>query len=132
MKINVSFLIVTKKDKKTPMLACIKESENLFFVPTFEFTNEDYPDLFGFVRKKFKEISGLNAIDITGKGWSYLHMAGSFIKNDILHIVYGTLIPETIKIDNSEWINLFEILEKDLVDNNIIQELLYCFNDISR
>lgn len=132
MKINVSFLVISKKDKKTPMLACIKEEGKELFIPSFVFSESDYPDIFEFARNKFKEISGLNAIDITGKGWVYLHSTGSIVKDNELHIVYGSMIPETLNIKNCEWISIFEIMQKDFISHEVFSQLIYCFNSISR
>lgn len=132
MKINISFLIISKKDKKTPMVACVKEEGKDLFLPSFVFSENDYPNLFEFARSKFKEISGLNAIDITGKGWVYLHSTGSIVKDNELYIVYGAMIPETLSIANTEWTNIFEIMEKDLINHDTFSQLIYCFNSISR
>lgn len=132
MKINISFMIISKNDKKNPLISCIKDEGDKYFLPTFEFTLNDYPDIFNFARKKFKEITNLNAIDINGVGWVYLHMCGSLIKNNELHIIYGCIIPETFGLKNGTWLNVIDVLEKNIIDEKYLKDLVYCFNSISR
>ena len=131
MKINICFLIISKKDKSTPLLACINENDKKF-VPNYSFEESDYPDLFQFARNKFKDLSGLNAIDITGKGWVYLHICGSLVKNNELYIVYGVFIPETMVIKDTEWVSIFDLMQNDMMDVDVLPQLAYCFNAISR
>jgi len=128
MKINVSFIIICNRDKKN---SSISFSENNF-IPTFEFTLNDYPDIFNFSREKFKEISNLKAFDIDGSGWVQLQPCGSIVKDNILHIVYGTLIPDSIQIKNCEWKSILDIMKNDSLNENITKQLLYCFNLILR
>ena len=129
---KICFMLISKKDKKTPLISCIKDENEKYFLPTFDFTENDYPDLFSFTRNKFKEITKLNAIDLNGVGWVYLHMCGSLVKDNELHIIYGAMIPETLNIKNTEWISIFEIMEKDFINHEIFSQLIYCFNSMSR
>ena len=131
MKINVSFIVISKKQKSQPLLACINDGDKKF-IPHFEFTQSDYPNIFEFARSKFKEISGLNAIDISGKGWVYLHVCGTIVKDNELYIVYGAIIPETMNVKNTEWISIFDLMQKDLIEHDLMSQLAYCFNSISR
>ena len=129
---KICFMLISKKDKKTPLISCIKDENEKYFLPTFDFTENDYPDLFSFTRNKFKEITKLNAIDLNGVGWVYLHMCGSLVKDNELHIVYGCIIPETFGLKNNEWISIIDILEKNLIEEQYLKQLVYCFNAISR
>ena len=131
MKINIAFLIISKKEKNVPYLACINDG-NKKFIPNFEFTNDSYPDLFEYARNRFKDITQLNAINLDGIGWSYLHMCGTLVKNNELYITYGTMIPNTLNVKDCEWINIIEAMEKDFFEENVFKQLTYCFNDISR
>lgn len=131
MSFRVSFLFCQDSNDNEPCIIFYKNEYNKYEIPTFEMPENEY-DVDKFVLNKFKEITGVNAIDKKGNGWINLFLTGTIVFNKKYSFVYTCKIPPQIKIENSSKIKMSTLLNSEDIEKDYLNEIIYSFNNIIR
>lgn len=129
MNLNISFLICTNENDKEPYIYFKKNDNQKYELPTFEMPDYEY-DVDKFVNSKFKEITGVEAVNKYGFGWINLFISGTIVFNKKYSYVYICKIPNLIKIECFEKIKMSNLLATNLFEKDYINQVVKCFNSL--